>query len=149
MLLLSPFWINTLKNRDRYSYKSSEYPRDISLTHNAIDNLHCIYFRKELLQPFGFAPETIWTVSYLQQLAYIPPSRLSLQITNTNLSGFLNHCNGADGIHNFGDLSKYGHVRQAKPRYPSLPWNKQQHKFKQQFISQGSVQEFDSLCNDR
>ena len=30
------------------------------------------------------------------------------------LSGFPNHCNGAEGIHDYGDLYKYGHVRQAK-----------------------------------
>ena len=30
------------------------------------------------------------------------------------LSGFLNHCNSAERIHNFEDLYKYGHVRQAK-----------------------------------
>ena len=29
------------------------------------------------------------------------------------MSGFLNHCNGAEGIHNFGDLFKDGHVRQT------------------------------------
>ena len=30
------------------------------------------------------------------------------------LSGFPNHCNGAEGVHDFGDLCKYGHARQAK-----------------------------------
>ena len=30
------------------------------------------------------------------------------------LSGFPNHYNGAEGIHDFGDFCKYGHVRQAK-----------------------------------
>ena len=50
------------------------------------------------------------------------------------LSGFPNHCNGAEGIDDFGDLCKYGHVRQAKgggnrgkPWYPhpTLETNKQ------------------------
>ena len=43
-----------------------------------------------------------------------------------------NHCNGAEGIHNFGDLCKYGHVRQAKGgagaspgTRPTLETNKQ------------------------
>ena len=30
------------------------------------------------------------------------------------LSGFPNQYNGAEGIHDFGDFCKYGHVRQAK-----------------------------------
>ena len=29
------------------------------------------------------------------------------------MSGFPNHCNGAKGTHDFGDLYKYGHVRRA------------------------------------
>ena len=45
---------------------------------------------------------------------------------NSNkLSGFPNHCNGAEGIHDFGDLCKYGHVRQASPgTHPTLETNK-------------------------
>ena len=30
------------------------------------------------------------------------------------LSGFLNHCIGVEGIHDSGDLCKYGQFRQAK-----------------------------------
>ena len=48
------------------------------------------------------------------------------------LSGFLNHCNGAEGIHNFGDFCKY---RQAKggtgaspSTRPTLETNKQTKK---------------------
>ena len=48
------------------------------------------------------------------------------------LSGFPNHCNGAEGIHNFRNLCKYGHIRQAKGgtraspgTHPTLETNKQ------------------------
>ena len=47
------------------------------------------------------------------------------------LSGFPNHYNGAEGIHDFGDFCKYGHVRQAKGgtranpgTHPTLETNK-------------------------
>ena len=47
------------------------------------------------------------------------------------LSGFPNHCNGAEGIHNFGDPCKYEHVLQAKGgtvanlgTHPTLETNK-------------------------
>ena len=39
---------------------------------------------------------------------------LELKILHGFMSGFVNHCNGAEGIHNFWDLCKYGHVLQAK-----------------------------------
>ena len=32
----------------------------------------------------------------------------------TSLFGFPNHCNGAEGIHDYGDLCKYRHIFQAK-----------------------------------
>ena len=47
------------------------------------------------------------------------------------LSGFLNHCNGSEGTHNFGDLlqiqtrSSGKGGNRGKPWYPSHPWNKQ------------------------
>jgi hypothetical protein len=48
------------------------------------------------------------------------------------LSGSLNHCNGAERIHNFGDLCKYEQVLQAKwgpgassGTHPTLETNKQ------------------------
>ena len=48
------------------------------------------------------------------------------------LSRFPNHCNGAEGIHVFGDLCKYWHIRQAKGgngastgTHPTLETNKQ------------------------
>ena len=54
------------------------------------------------------------------------------------MSGFPNNCNGAEGIHNFGDLCKYGHVRQAKGgtraspgTHPTLETNKQTFSMKQ------------------
>ena len=43
-------------------------------------------------------------------------------------SGFLNHSNGAEWIHDFEDLCKYGNIRQAKRvsrDNPSHPWNRQ------------------------
>ena len=58
----------------------------------------------------------------------------------SSLSGFLNHCNGAEGIHNFGDLCKYRHIRQAKggtraslSTHPTLETNKQGVKLQMQF----------------
>ena len=39
---------------------------------------------------------------------------LELKILHGFMSGFVNHFNGAEGIHNFWDLCKYGHVRQPK-----------------------------------
>ena len=56
------------------------------------------------------------------------------------LSGFLNHCNGAEGIHDFGDLCKYGQVRQAKGgtgaspgSHPTLETNKQEIIFQKSY----------------
>jgi hypothetical protein len=39
------------------------------------------------------------------------------------LSGFPNHCNGAEGIHNFGDLCKYGHIRHRRGGPGASPSN--------------------------
>ena len=54
------------------------------------------------------------------------------------MSGSQNNCNGAEGIHNFGDLCKYGHIRQAKGgtraspgTHPTLETNKQTFSMKQ------------------
>ena len=37
------------------------------------------------------------------------------------MSGFLNHCNDAEGIYNFEDLCKYGHICQAKGEPAPIP----------------------------
>ena len=55
----------------------------------------------------------------------------SQYIRGHSKSGFPNHCNGAEGTLNSGDISANTDpfVRQrrdrGKPRYPSHPWNKQ------------------------
>ena len=82
--------------------------------------------------PFFFNQKLI---NHLIVQSFLRSSRLPEYVHTINSSGFLkHHCklNGAEGIHDFGDLCKYGHVRQAKwgepgqaPVPPPHPWNKQ------------------------
>ena len=63
------------------------------------------------------------------------------------LSGFPNHCNGVEGIHNFGDLCKYGHIRHARgelgqslvPNPPLKQANKQLKELKDSRLTQNSI----------
>ena len=63
------------------------------------------------------------------------------------LSRFPNHCNGAEGIHNFGDLCKYKHVHHARKELEKAPVsipplkqaNKQLEELKDSRLTQDSI----------
>ena len=59
------------------------------------------------------------------------------------MSRFPNHCNGADGIHDSGDLCKYGHVRQAKGGTGASPGTNPT------FETNKQTNMFDSKCGKR